>query len=82
MPQCCQKYATAISPEAMNAAMRVKTPTVISNPSTSSIRPANQNGQVPTGIAAPSGQPNSFIVPCSVNSSPNTMRKMLNTGEE
>lgn len=64
--------------------MRVKKPTVISSPRTSSINPANQNGQVPTGgTASPSGHPKSFMVPCSVKKRmPNTMRKMLNTGGE
>ena len=66
----------------MKAAMRVKNPTVISRPVTDSISPAHQAGQVPTGTEVPSGQPNSFMVPCSVNSSPKMMRKMLRTGEE
>ena len=66
----------------MKAAMRVNNPTVISRPATVSISPAHHCGQVPTGMEVPSGQPNSFIVPCSVKSSPKTMRKMLRTGEE
>ena len=66
----------------MKAAMRVNNPTEINRPVTNSISPAHHTGQVPTGMEVPSGQPNSFMVPCSVNSSPKMMRKMLRTGEE
>jgi hypothetical protein len=82
--QCFQKYATAISPEAMKAAIRVKKPTVINSPATSSIRPAHQNGHAPTSIGpgAAMGQSNSFWEPCSANIKPATMRKTLSRGEE
>ena len=66
----------------MKAAMRVNNPTRISRPVTNSISPANHIGQVPTGTEVPSGQPNSFIDPCSANSSPKMMRNALSTGEE
>ena len=46
------------------------------------MRPAHQNGHVPTGTLVPSGQPNNFIEPCRVNSRPKMIRKMLRTGEE
>ncbi len=64
--------------------MRVNTPKVISRPQTNSIRPAHQAGQAPTsiGIGDATGQSNSFCVPCSMNSRPKMMRKMLRTGEE
>ena len=61
---------------------RVNSPATISRPRTNSISPANQNGQVPVGTAVPIGQPNTFIEPCSVYRSPNTIRKVLRTGEE
>ena len=49
----------------MNAAIRVKNPTVIRMPRTNSIRPAHQSGQSPTAIGpgAATGQPNSFCEP-------------------
>ncbi len=62
--------------------MRVNNPIVISRPATSSITPANQNGQVPTGTASPSGHPNSFIVPCSMNIRPATIRNRLRKCDE
>ena len=50
--------------------MRVNNPMVMRMPRTNSISPAHQNGQVPTGTDWPSGQPNSFMLPCSVKANP------------
>ena len=66
------KYAAAISPLAMNAAMPVKRPIAISSPQTSSMPPATfingGNGPlIPVGIG---GHPRSFCVPCIANMSP------------
>jgi transposase-like protein len=64
---CIQKYATAISPEAMNAAARVNNPVAIRSPATNSIKPAYQPGQAPnwTGHAGRTGQlKRSGVDPC------------------
>src|SRR5690625_7599227 len=52
---------------------------MIRRPATSSIRPAHQYGQCPVGRSVLTGQPNSFEVPCTQYSSPNTTRKTLST---
>src|SRR6478735_3610263 len=78
--KCIQKYATAISPDTMNAAIRVNSPMVMSAPSTTSSRLAHQSGHVPTGIAVPNGNPNIFIVPRKKNRSPNTTRNAVSAG--
>ena len=81
---CIQKYATAICPDAMNAAARVNRPAAISSPATSSITPAYHPGQAPTafGYAARTGQSNTAIEPIPANSRPKTNRKRLSTAGE
>ena len=73
------KKANAISPQTMKAAGRVNNPIVIRMPQTSSMMPAHQNGQVPTGTRGPVGHPNSFWVAWQMNSSPKTIRNRLST---
>jgi 7-cyano-7-deazaguanine synthase len=62
-----QKYATAISPEAMKAARCVNSPITISAPHTTSITPAAPNRlascTVPWSGPMPPNQPNSFCAP-------------------
>jgi len=63
---CAMKYATAISPLAMNAAMPVKSPTTMSAPHTSSMMPeipaGHENGGTVPGFPD-DGMPSSFCVP-------------------
>ena len=67
----------------MNAATRVNRPAISSSPSTNSMTPAYQNGQVPVGTAPPGpggiGHANSFEVPCTVSSRPKTIRNTDST---
>src|ERR1051325_2554156 len=76
----CQ-YATAISPERMNAVGRVKSPsTTRIPPTTSSTPPIHACDQ--TGMTTPGGSggtPSSFIVPKVMKTAPVTMRTMLST---
>ena len=62
-----QKYATAISPEAMNAAQRVPKPMVISAPQINSILPAAPKrliiSTVPPSGPKPPSQPSIFCAP-------------------
>src|SRR3954447_25373824 len=78
------KYADAISPLAMNAAMPVKRPMAMRNPVTISIPPAafinGGNGPfIPGGIG---GYPSSFCVPWIANMSPAMIRSNANVCAE
>jgi hypothetical protein len=53
------KYAAAISPEQMNAAIRVKSPIMTKAPPTSSMTPANQGSDI-AGTTWPPNIPASF----------------------
>ncbi len=72
------KYATAISPARMNATGRVRKPTARSAPPTNSITPCNPSNDINAGCPlAGIGKPSNFVLPCSRNSSPTTIRAML-----
>ena len=75
------KYATAISPQRRNATGRVKSPSRNNSPPTHSIHaPINIKPCSPPSCgAAAGGKLKSFCVPCSMNSSPMTMRRILRT---
>jgi hypothetical protein len=65
---CIQKYVTAISPEAINAANRVKSPRTMQAPNTTSITPAAPNrlmsSTVPPLGPTPPNHPKIFAAPC------------------
>lgn len=73
------KYATAISPQRMNATGRVSNPRMMRVAPTVSIVPAAiSSGGRCAGAWGIGGTPNSFIVPSDRKSSPTMMRNTLN----
>src|SRR5262249_31941529 len=77
---CAMKYATAMSPERMNATGRVNSPSTISNPPTSSMTPLKpESDKRLTPVVGETGKLKYFDVPCSRNRRPRMMRKILKT---
>src|SRR6516165_8538683 len=77
---CAMKYATAMSPARMNATGRVNKPSTISTPPTISIMPLMPERDVgATPVICETGKLRYFDVPCSRNSRPTMMRKILRT---
>src|SRR6516164_9682160 len=78
--ECAIKYATAMSPARMNATGRVNKPSTISTPPTSSIIPLMPESVMgATPVKGETGKLKYFDVPCSRNSRPTMMRKILST---
>src|SRR2546423_11197785 len=77
---CAMKYATAMSPARMNATGRVNKPSTISTPPTSSIMPLMPERDIgATPVEGETGKLKYFDVPCSRNSRPTMIRKILST---
>src|SRR5262244_3933871 len=77
---CAMKYAIAMSPARMNATGRVNQPSTISTPPTSSIMPLMPESDMgATPVEGETGKLKYFDVPCSRNSRPTMMRKILST---
>src|SRR5262249_24804015 len=77
---CAMKYATAMSPAKMNATGRVNKPSTINTPPTSSIMPLMPESDMgATPVEGETGRLKYFDVPCSRNSRPTMIRKMLST---
>src|SRR5262249_31294636 len=77
---CAMKYATAMSPAKMNATGRVNKPSTISTPPTSSIIPLMPESDIGAApVEGETGKLKYFDVPCSRNSRPTMMRKILST---
>src|SRR5215813_5421250 len=77
---CAMKYATAMSPARMNATGRLNKPSTISTPPTSSIMPlVPESDMGATPVEGETGKLKYFDVPCSRNSRPTMMRKILST---
>src|SRR5215831_5830586 len=77
---CAMKYATAMSPARMNATGRVNKPSTISSPPTSSIIPLMPESDMgATPVEGETGKLRYFDIPCSRNSRPTMMRKILST---
>src|SRR5215471_6759946 len=77
---CAMKYATAMSPARMNATGRVNKPSTISTPPTSSIMPLMPERDIgATPVEGETGKLKYFDIPCSRNSRPTMMRKILRT---
>src|SRR5215468_1145389 len=77
---CAMKYATAMSPARMNATGRVNKPSTISTPPTSSIMPLMPERDIgATPVEGETGKLKYFDIPCSRNSRPTMMRKILST---
>jgi hypothetical protein len=78
--ECAMKYAKAMSPARMNATGRVNKPSTISTPPTSSIIPLMPERYMgATPVEGETGKLKYFDVPCSRNSKPTMMRKILST---
>jgi hypothetical protein len=74
------KYATAMSPARMNATGRVNRPSTIKTPPTISIMPLMPESDTgATPVEGETGKLKYFDVPCSRNSRPTMMRKILST---
>src|SRR5215469_14208482 len=74
------KYATAMSPARMNATGRVNKPSAIGTPPTSSIIPLIPESDMgATPVEGETGKLKYFDIPCSRNSRPTMMRKILST---
>jgi hypothetical protein len=74
------KYATAMSPARMNATGRVNKPSTIITPPTISIMPLMPESDTgATPVEGETGKLKYFDVPCSRNSRPTMMRKILST---
>src|SRR6516162_7848313 len=80
---CAMKYAKAMSPARMNATGRVNKPSTINTPPTSSIMPLMPESDMgATPVEGETGKLKYFDVPCSRNSRPTMMRKILSTRGE
>src|SRR5262249_21754184 len=78
--ECAMKYATAMSPARMNATGRVNKPSTINTPPISSIMPLMPESEMgATPVEGDTGRLKYFDVPCSRNSRPTMMRKILST---
>src|SRR5438309_2655065 len=75
------KYATAITPDKMNATGRVKRPRTSSPPPIISSNPAihasDITGTVPPFGGTPTGKASTFMVPNTMKTAAATMRRML-----